>query len=90
MKADDLITGLEEGEHGHFSPSTQPRFALSEAGLQRNHTVPNPHVSAAPHVGLTMFALSEGIQRQLVYSLLPLSEFKISPVQVEKNCSLIG
>ena len=59
MKADDLITGLEEGEHGHFSPSTQPRFALSEAGLQQNHTGPQPHVTATPHVGLTMYNLFE-------------------------------
>ena len=34
-------------------------FALSEAGLQRNYTGPKPHVSAAPHVGLTMFNLFE-------------------------------
>ena len=34
-------------------------FALFEAGLQRNHTEPKPHVSAAPHVGLTKWHLSE-------------------------------
>jgi hypothetical protein len=32
-----------------------------------------------------MFALFEGIQRQLGYSLLPLSESQISTVQFEKN-----
>ena len=59
MKADNLTSGLEEGEHGHFLPSTQPRFALSEAGLQQNHTGPQPHVTATPHVGLTVCDLSE-------------------------------
>ncbi len=34
-------------------------FALFEAGLQRNHTEPKPHVSATPHVGLTQFNLFE-------------------------------
>ena len=34
-------------------------FALFEAGLQRNHAGPKPHVSAAPHVGLTMCNLFE-------------------------------
>ena len=32
------------------------RFALFEAGLQRTVTTPKPHVSAAPHVGLTKLA----------------------------------
>ena len=36
-------------------------FALFEAGIQVIRSHPPPHVSAAPHVGLTMFALFEGI-----------------------------
>jgi hypothetical protein len=39
-------------------------FALFEAGLQQNHTGPKPHVSAAPHVGLTMFNLFEVVTHQ--------------------------
>ena len=34
-------------------------FALFEAGLQRNGTWLKPHVSASPHVGLSMWHLSE-------------------------------
>jgi hypothetical protein len=64
-------------------------FALFEAGSQVILSQPQPHVSAAPHVGLTMFALFEGIQRQLVYSLLPLSESQFSTVQLEMF-SIVG
>ena len=49
------------------------RFALFEAGIQVICTILAPR-EAAPHVGLTMFALFEGIQRQFLYFLLPLSE----------------
>ncbi|MGN1253686.1 MAG: hypothetical protein ACI4T9_03785, partial [Prevotella sp.] len=70
MEANDLNTGLEEGEHGYIptliTPATtaspnhsQTLFALFEAGCQRNHSGPKPHAAATPCMGLTVWHLSE-------------------------------
>jgi len=60
-----LRSGLEEGEpyYPRHSASPQPapplRFALFEADRSTFGLLSKPHVSAAPHVGLTMFNLFE-------------------------------
>jgi len=45
--ADDLNTGLEEGEHGYpTTPATPTMFALFEAGSQRNANGLKPQVTS--------------------------------------------
>ncbi len=51
------MVDLEEGEP--VKTSILPRFALFEAGIQVVRSQSPPHVSASPHVGLTMWHLSE-------------------------------